>query len=71
MNISIITEQLCVALIETIIQQSQLRWLRYIIKIVYDISARKVFEARKAGIRKRGSPRNTWKEKVRKAGEAR
>lgn len=56
---------------ETTIEQRQLRWLGHVIRRDKKELVGQIFEAKKVGKRKRGRPRETWKEEVRVAAEKR
>lgn len=64
-------EQLKIIPIQTTIEQSQIRWLGHIQRMGNERMVKRIYEAREVSKRKRGRPRNTWKEEVRSALEAR
>jgi hypothetical protein len=46
------------------VEESQLRWAGYVLRMGGDRIARKVFEAKAQGGRPVGRPRQTWEEQV-------
>lgn len=63
-------EELKVIPIEVTVQQGQLRWFGHVARMGEERLTRNVYEAKEMGRRKKGIPRKTWNEKVRKACEA-